>query len=316
MSTPVLITGAAGFIGYHLAEQLLAQGTPVVGIDNLDPYYSVDLKRARLARLAQHPGWRFVQADVVDGIGPLMQEVAPKQVIHLAAQAGIRHSLEDPEAFIRDNLLGFFSVLEAAKSCGIEHLVYASSSSVYGADPLPFREDARADAPLNLYAATKRSNELMAHAYGSLHGFACTGLRLFTVYGPWGRPDMAMFKFTERILAGQTLPVFGHGQMQRDFTYVSDVVQAITAVLAHPKGVQVYNVGGNQPVGLMDLIATLERALGASAKLELLPMQPGDAPATRADARSLEQATGHRPTVELDQGVQRFVDWYRAYYRS
>lgn len=314
MSTPVLITGAAGFIGYHLAEQLLARGTPVVGIDNLDPYYAVPLKRARLERLERHPSWRFAAGDVVDQIGPLMREVGPRQVVHLAAQAGIRHSLEDPEAFIRDNLLGFFAVLEAAKSCDIEHLVYASSSSVYGADPLPFREDARADAPLNLYAATKRSNELMAHAYGSLHGFACTGLRLFTVYGPWGRPDMAMFKFTERILAGEPLPVFGHGKMQRDFTYVSDVVQAITAVLDRPDGVQVYNVGGNQPVGLMDLIATLEQALDTPANLTLLPMQPGDAPATRADAQALFQATGHTPKVGLEEGVRRFVAWYRSYY--
>jgi UDP-glucuronate 4-epimerase len=315
MST-VLITGAAGFIGYHLAERLLSQGVSVVGLDNLDPYYSVALKQARLDRLSRHSNWRFIHADVVDSAGELFRETAPKQVVHLAAQAGIRHSLQDPQAFVRDNLVGFFSVLEAAKNTGVEHLVYASSSSVYGADPLPFREDARADAPLNLYAATKRSNELMAHAYGSLNGFACTGLRLFTVYGPWGRPDMALFKFTRKILAGETLPVFGHGQMQRDFTYVSDVVEAMLAVLGHPDGVQVYNVGGNQPVGLMELIATLERALGRKAQLEMLPMQPGDAPSTRADAQALFKATGHQPTVGLEEGVARFVAWYRDYYQA
>lgn len=315
MSKPVLITGAAGFIGYHLAERLLAQGRSVVGVDNLDPYYSVALKRARLKQLSRHPGWRFVQADVVDSAGELFQNVAPARVVHLAAQAGIRHSLQDPEAFVRDNLVGFFSVLEASKTAGIQHLVYASSSSVYGADPLPFREDARADAPLNLYAATKRSNELMAHAYGTLNGFACTGLRLFTVYGPWGRPDMALYKFTRKILAGEPLPVFGHGQMQRDFSYVSDVVEAILAVLGHPNGVQVYNVGGNQPVGLMELIATLESSLGRKADLEMLTMQPGDAPATRADAQALLLATGHRPSVGLKEGVQRFVDWYRDYHK-
>lgn len=313
MST-VLITGAAGFIGYHLAERLLAQGVSVVGLDNLDPYYSVALKQARLDQLSRHSSWRFVHVDVVDSATAVLQESGATRVVHLAAQAGIRHSLQDPQAFVRDNLVGFFSILEAAKSCDIEHLVYASSSSVYGADPLPFREDARADSPLNLYAATKRSNELMAHAYGSLNGFACTGLRLFTVYGPWGRPDMALFKFTRKILAGETLPVFGHGQMQRDFSYVSDVVEAILAVLGHPDGVKVYNVGGNQPVGLMELIATLERALGRKAELELLPMQPGDAPATRADAQALFQATGHQPKVGLEEGVQRFVAWYRDYY--
>ncbi len=315
MST-VLITGAAGFIGYHLAERLLSQGVAVVGLDNLDPYYSVALKQARLDRLSRHSNWRFIHADVVDSAGELFQKTAPDQVVHLAAQAGIRHSLQDPQAFVRDNLVGFFSVLEAAKNTGIEHLVYASSSSVYGADPLPFREDARADAPLNLYAATKRSNELMAHAYGTLNGFACTGLRLFTVYGPWGRPDMALFKFTRKILAGETLPVFGHGNMQRDFTYVSDVVEAILAVLGRPDGVQVYNVGGNQPVGLMELIATLERALGRKAALEMLPMQPGDAPSTRADAQALFKATGHQPTVGLEEGVERFVAWYRDYYQA
>lgn len=313
MSTPVLITGAAGFIGFHLARRLLALGRPVVGIDNLDPYYDVALKRARLAELAGNPGWRFVQGDIQSHLADAMQS-PPNAIVHLAAQAGIRHSLQAPESFIQDNLQGFFSVLEAARQAGIEHLVYASSSSVYGADPLPFSEDARADHPLNLYAATKRSNELMAHAYSHLHGFGATGLRLFTVYGPWGRPDMALFKFTRRILAGEPLPVFGQGQMERDFSYVDDVVDAILAVLDAPQGARVLNVGCGRPVGLLDMIRSLESALGVPARLELLPMQPGDAPRTHADTRLLAETTGLEAQVDIDEGIRRFVAWYRGYY--
>lgn len=309
----VLLTGCAGFIGFHVARTLLKQGVTVVGLDNLDPYYDPALKRRRLELLVD-AGLAFHHLDLCQAAPTLdlIRQTAPDTVIHLAAQAGIRHSLTAPRAFVDSNLMGFFNVLEGCRETGA-HLLYASSSSVYGADPKPFSEGARADQPLNLYAATKRANELMAHAYGHLHGFPCTGLRFFTVYGPWGRPDMALFKFTRLMQAGQPIDVYGHGQMQRDFTYVSDVVSAVLA-LQDGDGVRVFNVGHSVPVGLLDMIRALEAALGVTATKNMLPMQPGDARETWADTSALTDATGWTPQVSIEQGIAHFVDWYRSHY--
>jgi len=330
----VLVTGAAGFIGMHLCERLLARGDEVVGFDNLNDYYPVALKEARLARLVDQPGFRFVRGDLADtaAVDRLFAEGGFARVAHLAAQAGVRYSLKNPVAYAQANLLGFVNVLEGCRHSGIEHLVYASSSSVYGGNAkMPFAEEDAVDHPVSLYAATKKSNELMAHTYSHLYGLPATGLRFFTVYGPWGRPDMAYWSFTEKILAGQTIDVFNHGQMRRDFTYIDDIVEGVLRVLDKPATAdadydplrptpatarvphRVFNIGASEPVALMDFIETLEAALGRSADKRFLPMQDGDVPATYADTRLLEAWVGFAPKTPLATGIGRFVDWYRAY---
>ncbi|WP_153115866.1 NAD-dependent epimerase [Rhodocyclus tenuis] len=330
----VLVTGAAGFIGMHLCERLLARGDEVVGFDNLNDYYPVALKEARLARLAGHPGFRCVRGDLADtaAVDSLFAEGGFARVAHLAAQAGVRYSLKNPLAYAQANLLGFVNILEGCRHNGVEHLVYASSSSVYGGNAkMPFAEEDAVDHPVSLYAATKKSNELMAHTYSHLYGLPATGLRFFTVYGPWGRPDMAYWSFTEKILAGQTIDVFNHGQMRRDFTYVDDIVEGVLRVLDKPATAdpdydplrptpatarvphRVFNIGASEPVALLDFIETLERALGRSADKRFLPMQDGDVPATYADTRRLEAWVGFAPKTPLATGIGRFVDWYRAY---
>ncbi|MFZ5658927.1 MAG: NAD-dependent epimerase [Pseudomonadota bacterium] len=336
MPRKVLVTGAAGFIGYHLSQRLLARGDAVVGVDNLNDYYEVGLKQARLAQLEGQAGFRFRRLDLADraAVAELFAEGGFDVVVNLAAQAGVRYSLENPAAYIDSNLVGFGNVLEGCRQGGVKHLVYASSSSVYGANTrMPFSAHDNVDHPVSLYAASKKANELMAHSYSHLFGLPCTGLRFFTVYGPWGRPDMAYFSFTRKILAGEPIPVFNHGQMQRDFTYIDDIVEGIVRVMEHipsPDPVwsgdapdpassyapyRVYNIGNNQPVALLHFIETLEQALGRKAQLELLPFQPGDVQATYADINDLEQAVGFRPATPLADGLARFVAWYRDYYR-
>ncbi len=331
----VLITGAAGFIGAALAERLLARGDEVVGIDNLNDYYDVALKQARLARLLGHPRFRFEKLDIVDrpGLARLFARERFDAVMHLAAQAGVRYSLENPQAYIDSNLLGFGNILEGCRHGAVGHLVFASSSSVYGANTkLPFSEHDNVDHPVSLYAATKKANELMAHAYAHLYGLPCTGLRFFTVYGPWGRPDMALFKFTRGILEGRPIPVFNQGKMIRDFTYIDDIVEGVVRVIDRPARPdpawsgdspdpatsyapwRVYNIGNNRPVELMRYIEVLEQCLGKKAVLELLPMQPGDVPATYADTQDLARDVGFRPNTPIETGVARFVSWYKAYY--
>ncbi|HKS89078.1 MAG TPA: SDR family NAD(P)-dependent oxidoreductase [Stellaceae bacterium] len=324
----ILVTGAAGFIGFSLAARLLRDGAQVVGIDNLNAYYDVRLKEARLAELRRHPGFRFVRLDVADRAGCEKLFAAERfdSIVHLAAQAGVRHSLTHPLDYVDANLVGFAHVIEGARAQQVRHFVFASSSSVYGGlDKLPFSETNPVDHPLSLYAATKRSNELAAHCYAHLYGLPCTGLRFFTVYGPWGRPDMALFKFTRGILAGEPLPVFNHGRMVRDFTYVDDVVEAVTRVIAlPPEGgeggtnapYRLFNIGASRPVELLDYIRTLEKHLGREAMLDLLPIQPGDVPVTMADTTRLESVTGFRPTTTVEEGIRRFVEWYRDYYRA
>jgi UDP-glucuronate 4-epimerase len=331
----IIVTGAAGFIGYHVAERLLARGDDVVGIDNLNDYYDPALKQARLDRLAAHRGFRFLRADIADrpAMARIFSESKPRAVIHLAAQAGVRYSLTHPEAYVDSNLAGFVNILEGCRHNSVQHLVFASSSSVYGTNGRqPFSEHDNVDHPISLYAATKKSNELMAHTYAHLFGLPTTGLRFFTVYGPWGRPDMALFKFTRGILAGEPIPVYNHGQMVRDFTYVDDVVEGVTRVLERPPTgdpdwnpadpdparsaapYRVFNIGNGRPVPLLDYIAVLERCVGRKAELEMLPMQPGDVPSTMADVAELERATGYRPTTTIAEGIARFVAWYRDYY--
>jgi UDP-glucuronate 4-epimerase len=332
----ILITGAAGFIGSALALRLLERGERVTGLDNLNDYYDVRLKEARLARAAGRPGFEFVKADITDA--QAMQALFRRQrfdaVAHLAAQAGVRYSIDNPQAYIDSNLVGFGRVLEGCRHGGVRHLVYASSSSVYGANRrLPFSEHDNVDHPVSLYAATKRANELMAHCYAHLYGLACTGLRFFTVYGPWGRPDMALFKFTRGILAGEALPVFNHGKMIRDFTYIDDIVEGVARVIDRPASSdplwnaekpdsarssapwRLYNIGNHQPVELMRYIEILEQCLGRKAVLDLQPMQPGDVPSTYADTAELAAAIGFKPATPIETGVRRFVDWYRDYYR-
>jgi UDP-glucuronate 4-epimerase len=321
----VLVTGAAGFIGYHLSDRLLANGLEVVGLDSLTPYYDPQLKRDRLDRLLARPGFRFVRLDLADRVATAALFAADRfdAVLHLAAQAGVRYSVEHPLAYLDSNLAGTLNVLEGCRHAGVQHLVYASSSSVYGqGNPMPLREDAVTDRPVSLYAASKKANEVMVHSYSHLYGLQATGLRLFTVYGPWGRPDMAIFKFVRAIEAGQAIEVYNGGRMRRDFTYVDDVVEAFVRVLQRPPQGQpgepphrVLNVGNNQPVLLNDFIAHLERALGKPARRNLLPMQPGDVPDTWADVSRLQALTGWAPHTDVGEGVQRFVDWYRAYLR-
>jgi UDP-glucuronate 4-epimerase len=318
----VLVTGCAGFIGMHTAERLLAQGVAVVGVDNLDPYYEVTLKESRLARLAQHPGFRFERADLADAAATarLFLDARCTHVIHLAAQPGVRYSLVNPEAYLTNNVLAFGHVLEGCRNNGIAHLVYASSSSVYGANhTLPFSEDQRVDHPVSLYAATKKANELFAHSYSHLYALPTTGLRFFTVYGPWGRPDMAPMLFTKAILAGTPIRVFNEGRMRRDFTYVDDIVEALVRVLELPPAgggapYAIYNIGNHDAVELTAFIATLERLLGRSAIREYAPMQPGDVPATYAAIDRLAALTGFAPRTSLEDGLARFVAWYRGYY--
>lgn len=310
------MTGAAGFIGMHCASRLLARGDQVMGIDNLSDYYSVDLKMARLKRL-QHARFAFQQLDVADGhaLATLFAAQEPDAVLHLAAQAGVRYSLVNPQSYIQSNLVGFANVLECCRHHRPRHLVYASSSSVYGTNPkLPWSEDDNVDHPISLYAATKKANELMAHTYSHLHGLATTGLRFFTVYGPWGRPDMSAVLFARAIFESKPISVFNHGDMQRDFTYIDDIVEGTLRVLDRPVPYAIYNIGNHTPVGLLDYIAALERALGKKARLEMKPMQPGDVKATYADTSALARAVGFAPSTPLDVGLARFADWFRSYY--
>lgn len=317
----VLVTGAAGFIGMHTARALLDAGAAVFGVDNFDPYYDVRLKEARLATLVPEARFRFERVDLAeaDQAAPLFDIGRFTHVVHLAAQPGVRHSLTHPEAYYRNNVVAFGHVLEGARRTGVEHLVYASTSSVYGANhTLPFSEDQPVDHPVSLYAATKRSNELAAHVYSHLYHLPTTGLRFFTVYGPWGRPDMAAMLFTRAILEGEPIKVFNHGRMRRDFTYIDDIVQGVVRVLARPPASAVpyalYNIGNHQAVSLEDFIATLERLLGKKARRQPLPMQPGDVEATYASIDALRAATGFAPSTPLSVGLARFVDWYRAYH--
>ena len=332
-----LVTGGAGFIGMHTALRLLERGDEVVCIDNLNDYYEPQLKHDRLAVLrSAHPGLRFVELDIADhaALDGLFASEGFDTVIHLAAQAGVRYSITNPHAYAHSNLTGFLNVLEACRHRGVKHLVYASSSSVYGGNTkIPFSERDSVDHPVSLYAATKKANELMAHTYSHLYGLPTTGLRFFTVYGPWGRPDMAPFLFTKAILAGKPITVFNHGQMMRDFTYIDDIADGVVAAADRLPSAQpdfdkanpdpasswapyrVFNIGNSAPVGLMDFIATLEAALGTKATLDLQPMAPGDVPATYADMSQFEAWTQRTPQVRLQAGIERFVAWYRAYYR-
>ena len=331
----ILVTGAAGFIGSHLAHVFLNRGDEVVGVDNLNDYYDVRLKEARLNRLMGKPGFEFVRLDLAErtACAELFQKVRPERVVNLAAQAGVRYSLTNPHAYVDANLVAFVNVLEGCRHNGVAHLVYASSSSVYGANTeMPFSVHDNVDHPLSLYAATKKANELMAHTYSHLYGLPTTGLRFFTVYGPWGRPDMALFLFTKAIMEGRAIDVFNDGRMRRDFTYVDDIVEGVVRVTdrvasgnAEWSGsspdpgtsrapYKIYNIGNNNPVELMHLIATLEKTLGVQARMRLLPMQPGDVPATFADVGDLIRDVGFKPATTIEFGVERFVAWYREFY--
>jgi len=332
----ILLTGVAGFIGYHVAERFLARGDEVIGLDNLNDYYDVSLKEARLARLTGRPGFAFHRLNVADraGLEALFRDTRPQRVVHLAAQAGVRYSLQNPHAYVESNLVGFLHILEGCRQQGVEHLVYASSSSVYGANTrMPFSVHHNVDHPLSLYAASKKANELMAHTYSHLYGLPTTGLRFFTVYGPWGRPDMALFLFTRAILEGRPIDVFNEGRMRRDFTYIDDIVEGVVRVTDRvPAGnpdwsgeqpdpgtsrapYRIYNIGNHAPVELLRLIALLEAALGRRAEKRFLPMQPGDVPATYADVDDLARDVGFQPATPIEEGVRRFVVWYRDFYR-
>ena len=311
----ILLTGAAGFIGMHAAERLLARGDEVVGIDNLSPYYSVKLKKDRLKRLK---GMRFQKLNLADAasLGKVISRFKPESVLHLAAQPGVRYSLENPAVYVESNLVGFANLLECLRRHPPRHLVFASSSSVYGSNPrLPWSEADNVDHPVSLYAATKKANELCAHVYHHLYGLPATGLRYFTVYGPWGRPDMSPMLFSRAILEGKPISVFNHGDMQRDFTYVDDIVEGTLRVLDRPAGYKIYNIGNHQPVALLDYIRTLEAALGKKAKLVMKPMQAGDVKATYADTALLRAAVGFAPSTPLATGLARFAEWLKPYYR-
>jgi UDP-glucuronate 4-epimerase len=332
----ILVTGSAGFIGYHTATRLLERGDEVIGIDNINDYYDPKLKEARLERLRKYERFRFEKMDIADrgAIEALFAREKPPRVVHLAAQAGVRYSIVNPHAYTDANVTGFLNILEGCRHNAVEHLVFASTSSVYGANTRqPFSEHDNVDHPVSLYAATKKANELMAHTYAHLYGMAVTGLRFFTVYGPWGRPDMALFKFTRGILAGEPIQVYNEGQMIRDFTYVDDIVEGIVRALDQPArpnpdwdgddpdpatsyaAYRVFNIGNNAPVLLLDCIAILEECLGKRGEKEFLPIQPGDVVSTRADVSELERATGFRPATPLSTGIARFVEWYREYHR-
>jgi len=334
---PILVTGAAGFIGFHVAQRLLAGGRAVVGLDNLNSYYDPRLKQARLAELSTRREFRFVKLDLADrtGTAALFSEYVFRHVVHLAAQAGVRHSLVEPHAYTDANLTGFLNVLEGCRNARTSHLVYASSSSVYGANTaMPFSTTQNVDHPLSLYGATKKANELMAHAYAHLFGLPSTGLRFFTVYGPWGRPDMAMWLFADAILAGRPIKLFNHGKMRRDFTYVDDVAEAVVRLVDRPASGnrewsgdrpdpatsrapwRIYNIGNHAPVEVTEVVRLIEAALGKTAIRELVPMQPGDVPETCADVEDLRKAVGFAPATPIEEGVKRFVDWFRAYRKS
>ncbi|WP_226570545.1 NAD-dependent epimerase [Mangrovibacter yixingensis] len=331
-----LVTGAAGFIGFHVSKRLLAAGHQVIGIDNLNDYYDVSLKQARLDLLTPYPAFHFKKIDLADrqGIATLFAEEGFERVIHLAAQAGVRYSLENPHAYADSNLTGHLNILEGCRHNKIKHLVYASSSSVYGLNrKLPFSVDDSVDHPVSLYAATKKANELMSHSYAHLYGIPVTGLRFFTVYGPWGRPDMALFKFTKAMLEDKAIDVYNHGKMRRDFTYIDDIVESIFRlqdIVPQPNPqwtvesgspaessapYRVYNIGNSAPVALMDYISALEKALGKSASKNMLPMQAGDVLETSADTQALYDTIGFKPQMSVDEGVKHFVDWYREFYQ-
>ncbi|GAB4259383.1 MAG: NAD-dependent epimerase [Methylomicrobium sp.] len=331
----ILVTGTAGFIGNHLALRLLERGDEVIGVDNLNDYYDVNLKKSRLARILDHDRYTDIRADLADRetIENIFKVHQPQRVVNLAAQAGVRYSLENPHAYIDSNIVGFINILEGCRHHGVEHLVYASSSSVYGAnESMPFSVHDNVDHPLSLYAASKKANELMAHTYSNLYGLPTTGLRFFTVYGPWGRPDMALFLFTKAILNGEKIKVFNYGKHRRDFTYIDDIVEGVIRTLDHvaepnpdwtgakpDPGTskapwRVYNIGNQNPVELMDYIDVLERCLGKTAEKELLPLQPGDVPDTYADVEALVQDVGYKPGTPIEEGIANFVEWYRRYY--
>jgi UDP-glucuronate 4-epimerase len=332
---PILVTGAAGFIGFHVANRLLRDGRDVIGLDNLNAYYDPTLKEARRAELAKSNRFRFVKIDLADreGIAALFKEHRFPYVVHLAAQAGVRYSLVDPFAYVDANLTGFTTILEGCRHSGCQHLLYASSSSVYGSNTkMPFSVHDNVDHPLSLYGASKKANELMSHAYAHLFGLPMTGLRFFTVYGPWGRPDMAMWIFAKAISAGEPIKLFNNGNMRRDFTYIDDVVESVVRMVDRPPAGnpsfsnmapdpgsssapwRVYNIGNNKPVELLEVVRLLEEAIGKKAKRELLPMQPGDVPATYADVDDLMRDVGFRPATPIADGITRFIEWYRAYH--
>ncbi len=331
----VLVTGAAGFIGYHTAEALLARGDEVVGADSINDYYDVGLKHARLQRLDGKPGYRFVKLDLADraATGALFAEERPERVVHLAAQAGVRYAFANPHAYADSNLVGFLNVLEGCRNHGVQHLLFASSSSVYGANTeLPYRVDQSVDHPISLYAATKKANELMAHTYAHLYRLPVTGLRFFTVYGPWGRPDMSPFLFTSKIINGEPIDVYNHGRHSRDFTYIDDIVAGVVRTLDHVAApdpawdssapnpatsnapYRIYNIGNNRPVALLDFVACIEKATGRKAIKRLLPLQPGDVRDTAADIDTLVTDVGFSPSTPIEVGVERFVTWFKAYY--
>ena len=334
-SSPILVTGVAGFIGFHVTKRLLERGDTVIGLDNVNDYYDVRLKEARLAQLTNAKGYRFVKRDLADraGMKALFADHGITRVVHLAAQAGVRYSLINPHAYTESNIEGFMNILEGCRHANVEHLVYASSSSVYGGNThMPFSIHDNVDHPVSLYAASKKANELMAHCYAHLYRIPCTGLRFFTVYGPWGRPDMALFIFTKAILEGKPIDVFNHGKMKRDFTYVDDIVEGIIRTLDRPAvpnpawsgdqpdpgtssaPARVYNIGNHQPVELLHFIEVLEQALGKKAEKRLLPIQPGDVPATYADIDDLARDVGFKPATPIEEGIPRFVKWYREFY--
>lgn len=331
----ILVTGSAGFIGHALSQRLLARGDDVIGIDNLNDYYDVQLKRDRRARLLAHPNYTNIECSLEDAeaLTAAFKQHAPQRVVNLAAQAGVRYSLKNPQAYVSANLVGFVNVLEACRYHNIEHLVYASSSSVYGANTsMPFSVHNNVDHPLSLYAASKKANELLAHTYSHLYRLPTTGLRFFTVYGPWGRPDMALFLFTKAILAGQPIDVFNHGKHRRDFTYIDDIVEGVVRTLDHvatpntewdsgapdpatsAAPYRLYNIGSNNPIELMHYIETLENCLGRKAEKNFLPLQAGDVPETYADVDALVRDVGYKPTMTVENGIARFVAWYREYY--
>jgi UDP-glucuronate 4-epimerase len=331
----ILVTGTAGFIGSALALRLLDRGDEVIGFDNLNTYYDVNLKHARLARFADHPRYTHITADLVDraAVERAFAEYKPQRVVNLAAQAGVRYAAENPHVYVASNVAGFLHILEGCRQHGVEHLVFASTSSVYGANThMPFSEHQSAEHPLTLYAATKKANEMMAHSYAHLYGIPCTGLRFFTVYGPWGRPDMALFLFTRAILAGEPIKVFNHGHHKRSFTYIDDIVEGVIRTLdrlpspnagwssdapdpaSSNAPYKLYNIGNEQPVQLLRYIEVLEQCLGRKAQMQMLPLQAGDVPDTEADVSELIADVGYRPTVSVEEGVARFVDWYRGYY--
>jgi len=332
----ILVTGAAGFIGFHLSKRLISRGDEVIGLDNLNDYYDVSLKEARLSQLQDSRAFKFYKLDLSDlqGLMGLFEAERPDVVINLAAQAGVRYSLKNPHAYVQSNLVGFVNILEGCRHHGVKHLVYASSSSVYGANTsIPFSVHDNVDHPVSLYAASKKANELMAHTYSHLYGLPTTGLRFFTVYGPWGRPDMALFLFTKAILEGKPIDVFNYGKMERDFTYIDDIIEGVVRVAdripqpdsswsgANPDPgtssapYRVYNIGNNRPVELLYFIETIENCLGKRAEKRLLPMQPGDVPATYADVDDLMRDTGFKPDTPIEVGIRLFIEWYREYYR-